>query len=88
MNYKLLPPTDADTALPPTVPRRTPVMAGGYYAIRADWFWELGGLDEHLQIRGGEEFDLSFKVWQCHGQMVEAPCSRVGHIYRKFVPYG
>jgi polypeptide N-acetylgalactosaminyltransferase len=28
------------------------------------------------------------QVWQCHGSMVDAPCSRVGHIYRcKYVPF-
>lgn len=31
---------------------------------------------------GGEQYELSFKVWQCHGRMVEAACSRVTHIYR------
>ena len=27
------------------------------------------------------------QIWQCGGQMFDAPCSRVGHIYRKFAPF-
>ena len=31
---------------------------------------------------------LFVQVWQCHGRMVDAPCSRVGHIYRcKYMPF-
>lgn len=27
-------------------------------------------------------------MWQCHGTLVDAPCSRVGHLYRcKYVPF-
>ncbi|KAJ8688396.1 hypothetical protein QAD02_024191 [Eretmocerus hayati] len=82
-----LPPKEARSRKHNSMPYNSPTHAGGLFAINRKYFLSLGGYDEGLLVWGGENFELSFKIWQCGGKIVWVPCSHVGHVYRGFMPY-
>ncbi|KAM3871789.1 polypeptide N-acetylgalactosaminyltransferase 6-like [Diretmus argenteus] len=70
-----------------TYPIRTPTFAGGLFSISKSYFEHIGTYDDQMEIWGGDNLEMSFRVWQCGGQLEIIPCSLVGHIFRIKSPH-
>uniref|UniRef100_H2ZQ03 Glycosyltransferase 2-like domain-containing protein n=1 Tax=Ciona savignyi TaxID=51511 RepID=H2ZQ03_CIOSA len=90
LTYRWIPP-DRERFLNPlmdmTQPVTSPTMSGGVFAIDRKYFYELGNYDDGMQIWGGENLEMSFRVWMCGGRIEILPCSHVGHVFKSRSPH-
>ncbi|XP_059095179.1 polypeptide N-acetylgalactosaminyltransferase 1-like isoform X1 [Tigriopus californicus] len=65
----------------------TPTMIGCAFAIDRDYFYASGSYDSQMKIWGGENVEMSVRVWRCGGSLLKVPCSHIGHVYRTTTPH-
>uniref|UniRef100_A0A8C0E9J1 Polypeptide N-acetylgalactosaminyltransferase 6 n=1 Tax=Bubo bubo TaxID=30461 RepID=A0A8C0E9J1_BUBBB len=85
--WEVVPPRERQRRKDETFPIKSPTFAGGLFAISRSYFEHIGSYDDQMEIWGGENVEMSFRVWQCGGQVEIIPCSVVGHVFRSKSPH-
>lgn len=69
---------------PDALPFRAAALVGCAFGVLKSFFNHIGTFDDDMKIWGGENIELAWRTWQCHGQVLTHPCSRVAHTFKPF----
>lgn len=79
--------SDPNSASAKTTPFPTPAMPGGIFAMWRSFWESSGAYDAEMTEWGGENIEMSVRVWTCGGRIEIVPCSHIFHWFRKSRPY-
>ncbi len=69
------------------LPHPVPMLPGAFLAMRRDVFEETGGFDPGMVLYGGEDAELSLRLWTLGYECRLVPEVDVAHLFRDKLPY-
>jgi GT2 family glycosyltransferase len=64
-----------------------PVLPGGFLAMRRETYLRTGGYDPGMRQLGGNDAELSCRLWLSGYEQKVVPELEVGHLFRSAAPY-
>ncbi len=68
-------------------PQAAPVLPGCFLAMSREVYLRTGGYDADMRQLGGNDAELSCRLWLLGYRQLVVPEVRVGHLFRKATPY-
>lgn len=72
---------------PGRTPSKVPVLPGCFLAMRRDVYEETGGFDPGMRQLGGNDNELSLRLWLLGYELLVVPAIEAGHLFRKRIPF-
>jgi GT2 family glycosyltransferase len=72
---------------PGSRPQPVPVLPGCFLAMRRDAYLRSGGYDGDMRQLGGNDAELSCRLWLLGYRLLVVPEIEVGHLFRTVTPY-
>lgn len=72
---------------PGGAPARVPILPGCFLAMRRDVFDATGGFDSGMRQLGGNDNELSLRLWLLGYELLVVPAVEAGHFFRTRIPF-
>ena len=68
-------------------PSPVPILPGCFLAMRRDVFEATGGFDSGMRQLGGNDNELSLRLWLLGYELLVVPAVEAGHLFRTRIPF-